>query len=146
MVRNPVVDILNRFLFPQSTKIQRSARDQQFLERFRTAIAQHYSDPGFTTSAAADSVEMSRMHLNRKLREMTGLSTHEFIKTMRLEAARDLLPKPLPVAFIARSVGFKSSSHFAGVFREKFGAPPSQYRTRNSLENNSHSRTKRSPR
>lgn len=137
MASNPVMDALNRFLFPQPPRARPSAGDQQFLERFRTVVSENYSDPNFTTAAAAENIEMSRMHLNRKLRELTGQSTHEFIKTMRLEAARDLLPKPLPVAFIAHSVGFKSSSHFAGAFRQKFGTTPSEYRTRKPPANNS---------
>ncbi len=145
MASNPVMDALNRFLFPQPPKARPSAIDLQFLERFRTIVSEHYSDPAFTTAAAAGKVEMSRMHLNRKLRELTGQSTHEFIKTMRLEAARELLPKPLPVAFIAHSVGFKSSSHFAGVFRSKFGVPPSEYRVRKTAANNSHPQNKRGP-
>jgi transcriptional regulator GlxA family with amidase domain len=73
------------------------------------------------------------MHLNRKLQALTGQSTHEFIRTMRLEAARDLLPMPLSVEFIAEAVGFKSSSRFAKVFKERFGARPSRYRTMKSL-------------
>ncbi len=130
MASNPVMDALNRFLFPQPYKVHPSASDQEFLQRFRAMVSEHYSDPDFTTAAAAENVEMSRMHLNRKLRELTGQSTHEFIKTARLEAARTLLSRPLPVAFIAHSVGFKSSSHFAGAFREMFGTSPSEYRTR----------------
>jgi transcriptional regulator GlxA family with amidase domain len=142
MARNSVMEILNRFLIPQTPRVRRSPRDQEFLEHFRMTVSEHYSDPRFTTAVAAESVKMSRMHLNRKLRELTGQSTHEFIKSMRLEAARNLLPKPLPVAFIAHSVGFKSSSHFAGAFREKFGALPSEYRTQKPMANNS-SQTKR---
>lgn len=124
---------LDGFPHHQSRKPPLSAFDREFLERFREVIAQHYADTGFTTLAAAASVAMSRMHLNRKLRALTGQSTHEYIRTMRLEAARDLLQKPLPVEFIAESVGFKSSSHFAKVFRERFGARPSTYRKMRSL-------------
>jgi transcriptional regulator GlxA family with amidase domain len=82
---------------------------------------------------AASLLGMSRMHLNRKLRALTGQSTHEFIRTMRLETARDLLQKHMPVECIAGSVGFRSSSHFEKVFRERFGAKPSTYRTMKTL-------------
>ncbi len=124
MARNPVMEALNRFLFPQAPKIRLSAGDQEFLERFRAAVSQHYSDRWFTTAAAAEEVGMSRMHLNRKLRELTGQSTHEYVLAMRLEAARDLLLKPLPIEFIAKSLGFKSGPHFAKIFRQKFGSTP----------------------
>jgi transcriptional regulator GlxA family with amidase domain len=138
MAQNPVLDVSDRFLYPQALKLPASASDLEFLERFRNTVARHHSDPGFTTAAAAASVAMSRMHLNRKLRALTGQSTHEFIRAMRLDAARDLLPKPLPIEFIAGSVGFRSSSHFAKVFRERFGTPPSTYRTLKSAARDSH--------
>jgi AraC-like DNA-binding protein len=104
---------------------------------------EHLSDPLFTTSDAAEVLGMTRMHLSRKLRELTGQSTHEFIKAIRLEAARDLLPKPLPVSFIAHLVGYKSNSHFAGAFRKRFGVPPSQYRVRKPKVYDHHSQTTR---
>ena len=133
MGRNPVFDVLDRLLHHQARKPPVSASNREFLERFREIVMQHRSDTAFTTQAAATSVAMSRMHLNRKLRALTGQSTHEFIRTVRLEAARDLLQSSLSVERIAESVGFKSSSHFAEVFRERFGARPSTYRTMKSL-------------
>jgi len=132
MAPNRFLDVLNRLLHPQARKHPPSANDLEFLERFREIVARHHSDPGFTTAVAAASIGMSRMHLNRKLRALTGESTHEFIRAMRLEAALDLLPKPLPIESIAESVGFRSSSHFAKVFRQRFGTQPSTYRTQKS--------------
>lgn len=134
MERNPIFGAVDRFLHPKPPKPIPSEGDREFLERFRALVVKHYPDPEFTTEAAAAHVQLSRMHLNRKLRALTGQSTHEFIRTMRLEAARDLLPDPLPVARIARSVGFKSDSHFAQAFREKFGTPPSVYRANQLLK------------
>jgi AraC-like DNA-binding protein len=104
-----------------------SPRDRLFLDNFRKVVDEHQSDPGFTTALAASSVGLSRMQLNRKLRTMTGLSTHEYILQRRLDGACGLLSRALPIAVIAESVGFKSSSHFAKVFRQKFGSPPSEY-------------------
>ena len=132
MARHPVIKALDRFLHRQAQLPPVSAVDRELLGRFREIVVQHCSDTGFTTQVAAASVAMSRMHLNRKLRALTGHSTHEFITTIRLEVARDLLQKPLRVESIAESVGFKSSSHFAKVFRERFGTRPSAYRTMKS--------------
>jgi AraC-like DNA-binding protein len=132
MARIPFSEVLHGFLHHQGRKHPLSASDKEFLARFREIVAQHHSDRGFTTRVAAESVAMSRMHLNRKLQALTGHSTHAFIREMRLAAARDLLQMPLPMEYIAKSVGFKSSSHFAKVFRERFGARPSSYRAMKS--------------
>ena len=104
MARHPVFDVLKHFLHPGPSKHPLSARDQKLLEGFREAVERHQSDPEFTTALAAACVGMSRMHLNRKLRALTGRSTHEYIRERRLEEARALLSQPLSVASIARSV------------------------------------------
>jgi transcriptional regulator GlxA family with amidase domain len=103
--------------------------NKEFLDCMRRMAEEHLSDPLFTTSNAAESVGMSRMHLNRRLRSLTGQSTHQFIQEMRLESARTaLLTQSQPVSAIAEQVGFKSVSQFTKAFRLKYGAPPAQYR------------------
>jgi len=133
MARNPVFEALNRLLHPRPMKPSISARNREFLDQFRDIVAHQQSNPDFTTEDAAASLGMSRMHLNRKLRVLTGQSTHDYILGKRLEDACALLSQPLPIAFIATSVGFKSSSHFAKAFREKFGVTPSEYRAKAPL-------------
>jgi AraC-like DNA-binding protein len=133
MARHPVFDVLKHFLHHGPSQQSLSARDQKLLEDFREAVERHQSDPKFTTALAAASVGMSRMHLNRKLRALTGCATHEYIRERRLEEARALLSQPLTVASVACACGFKNGSHFARVFRERFGIAPSAYRARQAL-------------
>ena len=133
MARLPVLDVLERLLHSRAKKPSLSARDRQFLERCQEVVKEYQADPNFTSAMAASILGMSRMHLNRKLRALTGQSTHKYIQSSRLEGARALLLQPWPVAFVARSCGFKSSSHFARVFRERYGASPSCFRAEQSL-------------
>jgi transcriptional regulator GlxA family with amidase domain len=95
----------------------------------REIVALHQSESTFTTSDVATGLGMSRMHLNRKLRALTGQSTHQYIRSMRLAGARALLSQSIPVAVVAQSFGFKSMSHFAKAFRNQFGASPSAIRS-----------------
>jgi AraC-like DNA-binding protein len=133
MARNPVFDVLSRLLHPRPRKLSTSPEDLRFLEHFREVVARHQREPEFTTAAAATSLGMSRMHLNRKLRVLTGHSTHQYIQTIRLDGARAMLSEPLPVGFIARSFGFKNRSHFAKAFRKRFGVTPTAFRFTQSL-------------
>lgn len=103
--------------------------NKEFLDSMRRMAEEHISDPLFTTSDAAESLGMSRMHLNRRLRTLTGKSTHQLIQELRLESARTaLLTQSQPVSAIAEQVGFKSVSQFTRAFRLKYGAPPAEYR------------------
>ena len=130
MAPNRIVDALNRFLHPKPLKP--SPGDRVFLERFQELVKQHQAEPEYYTTVAAEELGMSRMHLNRKLRSLTGQLTHEYVLEKRLEKARELLPGPLPIESIAQSMSFKSSSHFSHVLREEFGATPSDFRARKS--------------
>jgi AraC-like DNA-binding protein len=107
----------------------RTSRDDEFLARVKSGVELHCEDPRFTTSSAAAELAMSRMHLNRRLRALTGKSTHEYILEVRLENARNLLVHTgVPVGTISSRVGFRSPSHFARAFRMRFGVPPSRFR------------------
>jgi transcriptional regulator GlxA family with amidase domain len=106
--------------------------NKELLDSMRRLAEEHISDPRFTTSDAAESLGMSRMHLNRRLRSLTGQSTHQFIQEMRLESARTaLVTQSLPVSAIAAEAGFKSVSQFTTAFRFRYGAPPAEYRRQN---------------
>ena len=71
---------------------------------------------------------MSRMNLYRKLQAITGQTPTEFIRTIRLKRAAQLLQDgKLNVSEVADRVGFSSSSYFTKCFKEQFGVLPTQY-------------------
>jgi AraC-like DNA-binding protein len=129
----PLVDPFSRLLLRRRPSSPYSPSDRKFLDRFDHVLMQQYSNSDFTTNVAAAVMGISRMHLNRKLRTLTGHSTHDRILERRLEIAGIMLTRPLPIAFVARSVGFRSVSHFTRVFRKRLGVSPSAYQTRCSL-------------
>ena len=79
-------------------------------------------------------VHMSPYHFARLFKRSTGVSPHRFLVQRRIEQARALLAaQPLPIAEIARSVGFRTPSHFATTFRRVSGITPSAYRAAETL-------------
>jgi AraC family transcriptional regulator len=71
-------------------------------------------------------VHMSPYHFARLFKRSTGVSPHRFLVQRRIEQARALLAaQTLPIAEIARSVGFRTPSHFATIFRRISGITPS---------------------
>ena len=76
----------------------------------------------------ANEMAMSRAHLNRKLRGLLGQRTGEFIRTMRLKRAAELLrQKSGSVSEVAYQVGFNHLSYFARCFKEQYGKLPHEY-------------------
>ena len=102
---------------------------ERFLEKLKQTIQEHIADADYDTEKFAHDMCMSRMQLNRKLRALTGHSTHELVREFRLQRAAELLGKNAGnVSEVAFEVGFNDLSHFARVFRERFGMLPSEYK------------------
>jgi len=74
-------------------------------------------------------VRMSPYHFSRLFARSTGVPPHRFVLLRRMESARALLTTgTTPIAVIARSVGFRTPTHFATMFRTLFGMTPTAYR------------------
>ena len=71
---------------------------------------------------------MSRQQMHRKFRALVDQSATEFIRTIRLKKAAELLSqKSGTVSEIAYDVGFNTLSYFTKSFQEQFGVAPSEY-------------------
>jgi AraC family transcriptional regulator len=74
-------------------------------------------------------VHMSPYHFARLFKRSTGVPPHQFLLRHRIDQARALLAaQRVPIAEIARSVGFRTPSHFTTTFRRVTGVTPSAYR------------------
>jgi transcriptional regulator GlxA family with amidase domain len=64
----------------------------------------------------------------RKFTEATGRTPAHFVEGLRLDAARTLLTKGLPIKTIAGKVGLNSPARFGQAFERRFGMAPSLFR------------------
>ncbi len=79
----------------------------------------------------AASVRMSPYHFARLFKQSTGQAPHLYVTWRRMERAKDLLAgSDLPLAQVARSVGYRTQAHFTGVFHARVGTTPRAYRMR----------------
>ncbi len=102
--------------------------DEHLFKQAVSLIKENLSNPDFTTEKLAQTLGISRMHLNRKFKAFAGLSTHKVIKMVRLERAVQLLKTSNSnVTEICYQVGFRSLSHFAKVFKQQYGQTPSEF-------------------
>jgi AraC-like DNA-binding protein len=82
----------------------------------------------------AEAAGVSRSHLCRVFKRVTGLSLKRFLTRRRLQAAKELLQEPgATIDQVARRVGYRDASHFDRVFRQWEGRTPSGYRRQRML-------------
>ena len=91
-------------------------------------VMEHLADPDLAVADLANAAAMSPRTLRRRLKEATGHTPTQFLKTMRLEAAARLLQQDAgTIAEVAYAVGFNSHSYFSRSFKSHFGVSPSAY-------------------
>jgi signal transduction histidine kinase/ligand-binding sensor domain-containing protein/DNA-binding response OmpR family regulator len=109
-------------------EISNNPLDQDFLENIIKYIEDHIISTDLTVENLANHLLMSPGHTWRKLKSLTGQSTNEFIRTIRLKKAVKLMEEShLNVSEIAYQVGFSSPAYFTKCFREQYGKSPSAY-------------------
>ena len=85
-------------------------------------------DPDFNVEAMSNKVGVSRAQLHRRIKEITGITTSEFLRNIRMEQAARLLKEgKINVTQVAYSVGYNNQTHFSTVFKAHFGMSPTEY-------------------
>ncbi len=102
--------------------------DELLLEKITKAVNENIGDSEFGVEQLADAVGLSRVHLHRKMKSLVGLAPRDFLKSVRLKrAAEMLLKKNTNISQVRYSVGFSSPGQFSESFKKYFGYSPSEY-------------------
>ena len=105
-----------------------TSADERFLNKAMEVVEAHIPDHTFTAELFAKEMYLSQMQLHRKIKSLTNRSPWEFVRTIRLERASQLLRKQAgTIGEIAFEVGYSDPSHFADAFRKQFGVSPSEF-------------------
>lgn len=104
--------------------------DQKLMIRIMECIENNMDNSEYSVEELSSDVGMHRMNLYRKLQSLAGMTPSEFIRTMRLKRAAQLLRSDpnLTVSEVSDMVGFNTQKYFTKYFKEMFGVPPSQFR------------------
>ncbi len=88
----------------------------------------HYAEP-IVLADTADEAYFSKFHFLKLFKNIYRMTPHQYLISVRLEKARELLRKGTTVSEACNAVGFESVSSFSGLFKRKMGLTPSHYHT-----------------
>jgi YesN/AraC family two-component response regulator len=125
----------NKTLSIEPKRVTLNSADELFIQQTMESIEANMTNAEFAIEDLCRDVAMSRMQLYRKLKALTGLSANEFIRTMRLKRAAQLLEQnQLTIAEVTYEVGFSDLPYFRECFKKMFGVTPSEYAHQKDVE------------
>ena len=108
--------------------IKMKSPDEKLLERVMTAINHNLNNADLSVDRIADEVGISRVHLHRKMKELTGQTPHDFIRNIRMKKAASLLSAgDMNVSEVMYACGFSNAASFSTVFKKMYGMSPREY-------------------
>ena len=117
-------DLLEGKTTPKSVK----SPDEKLLANIMKTINDHLDDENLTMDLIASEVGLSRVHLHRKMKDLTGQTPHDFIRKLRLKKAAELLASgKMNVSEVTYTCGFSSPTSFSALFKKFYGVAPSLY-------------------
>ncbi|ADY54331.1 histidine kinase [Pseudopedobacter saltans DSM 12145] len=113
-------------LMPKNVEIEDP--EEKFLNKLVQIVEDHMEDSDFNVSTLVDKIGMSQTVLYKKIKALTGMTITDFIKSLRLKRAAQLLEqRKLNISEVAYSVGFNDRKYFSKEFKKQFGKSPSEY-------------------
>lgn len=102
-------------------------QDEKFLETVDSIILYKLDDPELGVKSLAAQMGISEKQLYRRIKEITGSTVVDYLKSYRLNKAKEILSQgQFSVKEVAYMTGFTSPSYFSRCFTEKFGVSPSR--------------------
>ncbi len=102
-----------------------------FIQEVQATVEAHLSDLDFNVEQLCQKVHMSTSQLYRKMESRMGLSANQFIRTQRLDRAKQLLlNRERSITSVAFDSGFGDPAYFARVFKKEFGMTPQEWRAK----------------
>lgn len=94
----------------------------------------HISESDFTVEKMADLVCMSRSNLHRKIKSLSGLTTLDFIRELKMKRAAELIQEgKYTIGDISERIGIQSPAYFSRIFQKQFGVSPKEFARQNKF-------------
>jgi YesN/AraC family two-component response regulator len=132
--RRKMRERFSREITLEPKQISITSLDEKFITKVLAIIEDHMDDETFSIDELSREGGYSNMHFYRKIKALSGETPSQFLRTIRLKRAAELLSKDSDnVTQIAYSVGFSSLSYFNKCFKAQFGITPGQFAASNKI-------------
>lgn len=114
------------------SSITTTSLDEELVRKALSFVEENIDNPEYSIENLSKDLGLSKTHLNRKLQSIVDLTPLQFIRSIRLKRAAQLLTNSqYNINEISYMVGFNTLKYFNSHFKEEFQMTPSQYREKN---------------
>jgi len=109
-------------------ELAHSVLDKEFIDKLLVIIEARITDPNLDADYLSSEMFMSKTKLYNKIKSITGQSIGEFVRTVRLRKAREIMmQEDTFITDVMFRVGIQTQSYFTRAFKKEFGKTPTQY-------------------
>lgn len=102
--------------------------DKKFIQSVVESVEKHLDESEFDLDQLSRELNMSKSTLHRKIKSITGLTSLDFVKNIKMKrACMMLLEGKLNISEIAYATGFNDPKYFRKCFKDEFGITPTEY-------------------
>lgn len=131
-------ELFNKTIVISPSSITTTSLDEDLVKRALICVENNINNPEYSIEDLGHDVGLSKTHLNRKLQSITNLTPLQFIRSVRLKRAAQLLQSSqYNINEVADMVGFNTLKYFNKYFKDEFHMTPTQYRDEHKNNNRS---------
>ncbi|MBR0420766.1 MAG: helix-turn-helix domain-containing protein [Erysipelotrichaceae bacterium] len=128
MISHHMETLMTNLIMHQQKQNEEGLQNNHTIKTLIAYINRHYQEQ-ISLDDLSDICGISKFHLSREFKKLTGFPPNEYIINLRLEHAKRMLDNTsLNVKEIAQSVGIENEAYFSRLFRNRTGISPNTYR------------------
>lgn len=114
--------------FSEAKELVHSAKDKEFMSQLLQIIESQLTNPELDVEMICREIGISRTKLYQKIKNLTGQSIGDFIRTIRLKRAAYIMThEDVPLSDVMFRIGIQTQSYFTKAFKKEFGKTPTQF-------------------
>lgn len=134
--RNKRQDLFRKDISISPKEITITTLDEQLIQKALECVEKNMNNTDYNVESLSADMGIERSSLYRKMQAILGVTPSEFMRTIRLKRAAQLLEQSqYSVQEISWMVGFNTPRYFSSYFKEMFGVTPSQYASEKHKKN-----------
>jgi ligand-binding sensor domain-containing protein/signal transduction histidine kinase/DNA-binding response OmpR family regulator len=112
----------------EARELVHSSKDKEFMDKLLNTIDAQLDNPELNIDDICSAVNMSRTKLYHKIKQLSGQSPNEFIRSVRLKKAVEMLiHEDVSLTEVQFRIGMQNQSYFSKAFKKEFGKSPTLF-------------------